>query len=746
MHGAQESRGRAAKLWDSDSGPLIANSDTRYWWIADGSIWYRQPTPDGVVYLAIDPNGGRSEAFDRGTVAAAMGLLTRAPCHVEGLRLVAVEGNGCLMLAVGKASVRYSPITNSCEYVKDDEIATGSYPSPSGGASARCEAFELFITSPKYSGPITASGTALSAWARKPMFAAGGLARLRRGGTQDPELYWSKDGSYLVTWRFDESCLASDPFLDHLGHGLTEVRDLRVGRIDDSGPRLELIVYCLADGLSRRLDFPDAVDYHELIYAGPSWLLVLYRSSTARAAGVVKLDLAKGTFRTIIHERYDAFITLNTNHYSQANVRAIRGGEFVVWYSERSGAGHLYLYDVLSGDLLRDLTPGSWHVRDIVDVCGDVIFFTACGRLPANPYLRHLCRVDLIGSEVVDLTPDDLDHCFDGPPSVRYAGRRSFEEYWSPISPTGRAFLDISSTLRLAPKVNLRSTVDGHLIASIGSADATRLYAAGWQPPESVRFYAADWSSELWGALYLPAGWENAPVASIPLVVLAYGAAQVAVTPHDFLSASTGAFGAHASSLALLGIAALVVDTRGSPGRGRRFHNEGYTSRFPDVASDDYVAVLRQLKRSHACIDFARVGIYGHSFGGTTAVRAMLRYPSWFKVAISSAGIHSKDILYKSYAEFLPQGETSTSSTAGNAEGYAGLDNCSLASRLQGKLLLCWGDMDDSAPPRSTLLLVEALIRADRKFDLLCLPGKGHSFGRSGYFRRRLWDYLNEHL
>ncbi|MFO1287431.1 MAG: prolyl oligopeptidase family serine peptidase [Rubrivivax sp.] len=294
----------------------------------------------------------------------------------------------------------------------------------------------------------------------------------------------------------------------------------------------------------------------------------------------------------------------------------------------------------------------------------------------------------------------------------------------------------------------LRSAQDGAILLALETADASKLYATGWRAPEPFVAKAADGVTDLHGVIYRPHSDASGPV---PLIDGIYGGPQVTVTPHNFRAARIGLGGQGRGALAAMGAAVMVVDGRGTPLRSKAFHDAGYAA-FADTCLDDHVAVLKQLCARDATLDADRIGVYGHSFGGYTSARALLRHPDVYKVGVSSAGSHNLHGMYNGLnGGAVPPADYGNGMRVKPArdaipDNYRALDNAVLAANLRGKLLLAYGDMDENAFPAVTLQLCDALNRANRSYDLLCFPNGVHGFSAGPYFIRRLWDYFVEHL
>jgi dipeptidyl aminopeptidase/acylaminoacyl peptidase len=354
-------------------------------------------------------------------------------------------------------------------------------------------------------------------------------------------------------------------------------------------------------------------------------------------------------------------------------------------------------------------------------------------------------RVDIDGQNLTLLSPEAADHMVDGPPESLLARIFGMARPASAISPDGSVFIDSWSTVSTPGTTVLRSTDDGRIIAPLEEADASALYETGWRPPEPFVAKAADGVTDLYGAIYRPHGGTS---GAVPVVTAIYGGPQIVVAPHNFAAGRFGVGYHGRAAFAALGFAVVVVDGRGTPLRSKAFQDAGYEA-SGDVCLDDHVEVLRQLCERDPTLDGDRIGVYGHSAGGYTSARAILRHPDVFKVAFSSAGSHNFHGLYYAGGGPLPDygNDVRLKPDAGAVpENYRELDNGVLAANLKGKLLLAYGDMDENAFPAVTLQLCAALNQANRSYDLLYIPNGTHFYLAEPYFLRRQWDYFVEHL
>ena len=431
-------------------------------------------------------------------------------------------------------------------------------------------------------------------------------------------------------------------------------------------------------------------------------------------------------------------------------MRLIGDGAEIVWYSEHTGWGHLYLYDAQTGRLKYAITGGDWAVQDIlaIDEQRRDIYFTAAGREAGqDPYFRQLYRARLGdgGAKIVRLTEADADHQFE-------VGSFLSLKYREPnpsalIRPNAGVFVDQWSTVDQPPVSELRSTHDGRLIAELERADGSRLIAAGWVAPVRERVKAADGTTDLYAAYFAPQG--RTAGSKYPVIDSAYNGASSLRTPRNFTEAyEVGR--ESVTALTRLGFAVVVVDGRGTAVRSRAFRDAGYPE-FTQVGIDDHVAAIRQLAERHPEMDVERVGVYGGSWGGTFAAQALLSQPEFYKVAVSTAGAYDYTALETGYEMYL---DLPVYADGSRYRGHPGevpanwdkVQIVNMADRLQGHLLLTYADLDEEARPSQTQLFIDALTRANKPYDLIYVPNGDHCHFFTSYVTKRTWDYFIEHL
>lgn len=560
----------------------------------------------------------------------------------------------------------------------------------------------------------------------------------RLGGAKRPPVaMWSPDSTKLVVQRLDQRV----------------VRDLYLiqSSVEDEGgtvrPRLHTFKYPLLGDAKLAtaelviLNIPGAKKQMVVSELGPLpfttilspiemklvwWsddsrkVYFIHKERGDKALELYEIDSENGLARLLIEERASTHIEPNLSVENRPNVYVL--DEDIIWFSERDGYGHLYVYDTSSGKLVKQITSGEWVVRDIlhVDRRNHLIYFTAGGREPGrDPYFRHLYSVSIdAGSESVKLlTPEDADH-----------------EIW--FSPTGSYFVDNFSTVDSIPKSFLRSSKDGETILNLEVSDFDQLFEFGFKWPERFSVKAREGKTDLYGVIYFPSDFD--PCRKYPVIDDVYpGPTRTRCAKSFDPEPDNRKWIFMPQATAELGFIVVTLDGLGTPFRSKAFRDYSY-GKFEEAGGLlDHVIALRELASSRPYMDLERVGIYGHSGGGYASARAIFDLPEFYKVAVSSAGVHD-------LRDYLPVGEKYQGLFEPGK--YATQSNSTVAHKLKGKLLLVYGDMDDNVNPASTIRLIDALVKADKTFDVLVLPNKNHSFSSDPYFIRKRWEYFVRHL
>ena len=429
-------------------------------------------------------------------------------------------------------------------------------------------------------------------------------------------------------------------------------------------------------------------------------------------------DAATGLVKDVLREEVKTQFESGDN---VPNWRILPNSNELLWFSERDDWGQLYMYDLTTGALKNKVTSGSGNVALLlhVDEPSRQLYFVGVGKeANRDPYFRHVYRIGLDGKTLALLTPEDGDHSVMWSPSKKY-------------------FVDSWSRPDLPPTAVLRDGVSGKLILTLEAADISRLLATGWKPPTRISVKARDGKTDLYGLMFTPSNLDS--TKKYPIVNYIYPGPQTGSVGSRSFSPARGDH----QALAELGFVVVMIDGMGTPLRSRSFH-DAYYGRMGDNTLPDQVAGMKELATRYKFIDIDKAGMWGHSGGGFATAAAMFRYPDFFKVGIAESGNHDNRVYEDDWGERY---HGLLVRDANGKDNYEAEANQSLAKNLKGKLLLAHGTLDDNVPPDNTMLVVDALIKANKDFDLLMLPNLPHGYGpASNYMMRRRWDYFVTHL
>lgn len=395
------------------------------------------------------------------------------------------------------------------------------------------------------------------------------------------------------------------------------------------------------------------------------------------------------------------------------NWRYLPASKEIIWYSERDNWGHLYLYDATTGKLKNQITKGDYVVTKLIktDEKNRLLYFLADGRDAKNPYFTHFYSIKFDGKGLKDLSPESGNHQIE-------------------LSPLADYFIDTYSTPSTAPISVLRNK-SGKLISTLETADLSALKAAGWKPPIEVMAKAHDGETDIYGLVFAPT--KMIEGKKYPVIDYIYPGPQGgSVGSWSFTSAR-----GDNQALAELGFVVVVMEGTSNPNRSKSFHDMSYGNMAENTLPDQ-ITSIRQLAKKFP-IDTTKVGIWGHSGGGFATAAAMFRYPDFFKVGIAESGNHENRNYEDDWGERY-NGLVQNSN-------YDEQANQNYAKNLKGKLMLAHGMMDDNVPLSNTMLVVDALIKANKTFDLVLFPHAAHGYGMdSFYMMRRRWDYFVKNL
>ncbi len=423
---------------------------------------------------------------------------------------------------------------------------------------------------------------------------------------------------------------------------------------------------------------------------------------------VIEVNAADGKARSVISEEPKTFFTYSSKKYRFD----LADGKDVIWMSERDGWNHLYLMDGATGQVKNQITKGQWVVRGVekVDEESRQIWFQASGMYPGkDPYFVHYYRINFDGSGLTALTETDANHTVTFSADMKY-------------------YVDSWSRVDLPTISELRTCADKKLLAELERGDIQELVKTGWRAPEVFTALGRDGKTDIWGVIYRPLNFD--PLKKYPVIENIYAG------PHSsFVPKSFGAYN-QMQALAELGFIVVQIDGMGTSNRSKAFHDVAWKN-LGDAGFPDRILWHKAVAAKYRYYDITRVGIYGTSAGGQSSLGGLLFHPEFYKVCVSSCGCHDNrmdKIWWNEQWMGWPLGPE-----------YAAASNVDNAHRLQGKLLLILGELDTNVDPASTMQVVNALIKADKSFDFLMLPGAGHTSG-GAYGDKRRYDFFVHHL
>ena len=721
---------RAERFLGAATDPLMSGVVTGARWLADDQLTYRNRIPEGTEFIVADPSAGtRGRAFDHGRMARALSEAadsTFEPFSLpDGLARFSDDG-ATITFGVERRQYACDIARYACREVPPKELERGrtAIVSPDAQKAAFIRDHNLWIRNLETGDEtqLTTDGIEHFGYATNNA----GWVRSDR-----PVLLWSPDSQKIATFQHDgrnvgEMYLVST----QVGHSELQAWKYPLAG-DDEIFMIHRVVIHLGDEprLVRLLTAPDphrsTISDHvadrdgrwlDVEWSDDSSLLGFVSSSRDHQQARLRLaDADAGEVHEVLQETVDTFFESGDG---EVNWHILPESNEVIWFSERDDWGHLYLYDLETGAQKHQITAGDWNVLQVrrIDKTTRTMYFTGSGHEGGDPYFEYFYRVGMDGGEPELLTPGAAHHTVT-------------------LSPSGEYFLDNYSTPTTPPVAVVRR-VDGAHAVTLEEADISRLKAAGWQPPIPFTVKARDGVTDLYGLMYTPTNFDES--RSYPIVNYLYPGPQGGSVGSRAFSPSRR----DKQSLAELGFIVVEVDAMGTPGRSKSFH-AAYYANMGDNGLPDQIAMIRELTGRHPWMDLDRVGIWGHSGGGYASTDAILRYPDFYKVAVSGAGNHDNRNYEDDWAEKW-QGLLEE-----NSDGTTNYDNQAnqlLAGSLKGKLLLGHGTMDSNVPPSNTLLVVNALIAANKDFDLVMFPNRGHGFWREPYWMRRRWDYFVRHL
>ena len=738
------------------------------WFKGSSKFWYSWKTIDGVNYYIVDPaTGKQSELWSMAELAEKVTLATNYPFDaqhtpVENIELkddryvifdiaphtVMVENNDYAPKdKEGKPLTfhfKWDITTGSLEKIEEREarIPEWANVSPDGRMAVYQKDYNLWYMSmedveklaknPKDSTIVEHQITTDATDATAYHWFEDCIEQLKEGERYKVYLQWSPDSKHFATVRCNTEML-KDFWVINVLKERPELFTYKYQMPGEQSPEFTLELFNAENFECRKVEMakykeqmlfvcpksPKHKDSYErparMVWSGDNnKFYVVRQSRDLKRADLCMVDVATATAKDVVCEQ------MNTSIEWQMPTLINNEREVIQW-SERTGWAHLYRYST-DGTLLNAITTGEWHVSQVlgVDDTKRVIYFTATGyNKDENPYYLHLFRVNYDGSGLKQLDPKGFNGTFSLSDDCRY-------------------FTTTYSRVDAAPVSELYIT-EGRKVRTLQAVNLEPLFAMGYQYPETFVVKAADGITDLHGVMYKPYDFD--PSKKYPIIEYVYPGPQTEAVEQSWYHPQI-----RTDRLAQLGYIVITVGNRGGhPDRSKWYHNYGYGN-LRDYGLKDKVVAAQQLAARHSFIDITRVGIHGHSGGGFMSTAAILMYPDFFDVAVSCAGNHDNNIYNRWWSE-KHHGINEVEKDGEIVFEYHISANHELAERLKGNLLLVHGDIDENVHPGCTLRVVNALIRANKRFDMLLLPGQRHGFGdMNDYFFWRMADYFSEHL
>jgi dienelactone hydrolase len=722
----------AAKLRDKYKGLALNLAETPTWIDGTDSFWYRKSVQGGEAFVLVDATTqAKGPAFDQARLASALSSamkenytsVTLPFLHFEytdkqaAIRFVVKGERWECNLSTYACAKQASLDPDDPDYDGDDyddtpKVINGDKNtrlSPDGRWEAFVDNYNVYV---RTTGKT--EKTALSEDGSEGNYYAFST------------LAWSPDSTHLVAYRIRPGYKR-------------EVHYVESSPTDQLQPKYSSMVYPKAGDVlalpqpvlfdvegKREIPVDNTLFPNPYELTRPAWwkdsrgFTFEYNQRGHQAYRVIEVNAATGIARALIDEESKTFIDYRPLVADQQDtgkkVRVdIHDGKEILWASERDGWEHLYLYDGTTGKVKYQITKGEWVVRaiDRVDPEKRQIWFEASGvdagtgDAKKDPYFMHPYRINFDGTGLTPLSTVDADH--------RLA-----------YSSDGKYYVDRYSSLDTPPVLELHSAADNSTIATLEQGDIRRLLDAGWRPPEVFTTKGRDGKTDIWGVIYKPANFDQ--MKKYPVIESIYAGPQGSFVPKSF--------GIYAQPLTELGFVVVQIDGMGTNNRSRAFHDVTWKN-LKDAGFEDRILWHKAVAAKYPWYDITRVGIFGTSSGGQSSMGALLFHPEFYKVAVSNSGCHDNrmdKIWWNEQWMGWPVGPQ-----------YSASSNVDNASKLQGKLMLVVGEMDKNVDPSSTYQVVNALIKANKTFQLLVVPGGGHGAGGE-YGQRELDDFFVKNL
>lgn len=749
---------RALELWPPRLLSAATNIDIVPTWIdGEDRFWFRNQTGGGRhEFILVDAASGTTEpAFDHVVVARA---LDAEPTALPIATFVS-EGDSLRITLTDGTTHRVDVTAGTAEQLAADprpmlESATGS--------ALFLKDFNLWIRDADGTErALTTDGEEFYRWSDLPDgHLTGRIDEHWNAVSRTPQgTWWSDDASVILTSRVDDRKVLPYPYLEGVPRNGSprpvahEIRKRLPGEPDYS--LTEWWIISPETGAQTRVaDLPGDLVIWRLdawFTSTSSHVFALAASSALDHVALVEIDTTSGAVRIVHEERTESWWDFNTYSHERSQVRYVPERNEFLWYTQRSGWGHIWAIDIANGGLKRQVTDGDWSVWDIAAVTDTHMVFVAGGReSDKHPYHRNWYRVELDGGApnagLTLLTDENVDHARRG--HARAAVHRG-NPLTDEIAPSGRFFVDSMSTIDTAPVIVLRSAEDGTIITELTRSDISGLEALGWRAPEVFTAKSADGDFDMYGIIITPR--RFAEQDSWPVVERVYGGNQTPVQPRSFAESLNGAFMYAMYSLAEMGFAVVLVDGPGTPYRSLAFRSYDFHS-ADRLGMRHHRAAIEQAAAERPWMDISTVGICGHSYGGYSTTMALLLEPDFYKVGHASSAAFDIPLMHGAVIDWhhgwadYGDGRRVKNSEDEWPERYRSQSPSTHVDNLVGRLEIVYGDLDEAAEPGATFTFIDSLTRAGKHYSLVYLPGRNHNHTVEPYHQKRMWDWLVENV
>jgi len=757
---------RAELLLRPNNKRLVKNMNVIPNWIGEGHLfWYKRETQAGHEYVLVDAATAKKKPlFDHKWLAKILGTKNSDALPLNSLSISA-EMHSISFQFEGQ---EYNCVIDAnCAAKPPESFAPELLVSPDHTKAIKTIDGNIYLVDIR-SGTekqLTKDGEEHFGYGIMYGNWKARYAARAKSGHQAPPMgaEWSPSSKYAVVTRLDQRHVKEYPILESApvdGTYRPKVYMPRIPLTGEKPPTLDWHILDVETGTKTLVKLP----YEELLFIHQdmfairmfSWneetgkLYAVAHGDYMKSAHFYEIDIATGAVKSVVSESMSPRTDLNSTSYNPPNVRYVPESNEVIWWSQASGWGHLYLYDVATGKLKNQITKGDWLVRDIlhVDTGGRKVFFSGTHREGGSPYDRYIYSVNLDGTDLTLLGDERADRSITSPGNnvLSLDGAQGYDV----VSPDGQYIVYNYSRIDQPTKTVVRATTKDAKSVVFEEADTTELYKVGWQHPVELKTKAADGKTDLWSVLYKPFNLDASK--SYPIINSQYASPLTAVVPRNFMMAVYGTHGRLSpGTTASLGFAVITVDSRGTAYRNREFMHYSYGN-LNTIGLEDHQVVIEDAKRKYDWINLDKVGIYGSSYGGFAALRAMLEYPDFYHVGIANVPVGSFHSMYPDYHweafHGIAKYENGTrfySDPTDRPVNYQNNDMTAQAANLKGKLLILMGEMDENVLPGSTLQTVDALIKADRDFDMIYNPSESHGHRRP-FTARKMLGYFVRYL